>query len=116
VRQPFDPGLQPERTALAWRRTCLTLLAGSLVAARILPELFGPWAALAGLAGVAGSGALLATVQRRYRRHHTGLHRDGDRSPVADGRLIACLAALAFAAAAVSLGTVVLVVATRPPG
>src|SRR6185503_9375612 len=48
---PVDAGLQAERTALAWRRTCLALLAGSLVATRILPEFFGAWSALLGVTG-----------------------------------------------------------------
>ncbi|MDN4599484.1 DUF202 domain-containing protein [Leifsonia virtsii] len=110
---PFDPGLQPERTALAWRRTCLAVLAGSLVAARILPELFGAWSALLGIAGAVAAATLLAAVHRRYRSHHRRLHAHGDRVALADGRLIAALAILAASAGAVSVIAVALV-AARP--
>lgn len=78
----------------------------SLVAVRILPKLFGPWSALAGLAGVICAGALLASVHRRYQRHHHGLSGDGDRFPIADGRPVAALAGVSFAAALVSVGAV----------
>jgi hypothetical protein len=37
----WDPGLQPERTALAWRRTGLALTVGSLIGLRVLPPLLG---------------------------------------------------------------------------
>jgi len=110
MNQPFDPGLQAERTALAWRRTCLALLTGSLIAARILPELFGPWSALAGLAGVVCAAILLASVHRRYQRQHRGLNGEGDLFPLADGRPVAALATVAFAAALISVGAVVFTV------
>lgn len=102
----FDPGLQPERTALAWRRTGLALLAGSAVATRILPELLGPWSALIGLSGITAAGLLLGMIHRRYHRHHGRLLAEGDRSPIAGGRLIAATAAFTTAAALVSIAIV----------
>lgn len=107
MNAPFDPGLQPERTALAWRRTGLALLVGSFVAARILPELLGAWSALLGLTGVVISGILLAMIHRRYRGHHGQLTTAGDRAPIADGRLIAATAAFVFGGALVSIIVVI---------
>ncbi|MBF4161674.1 DUF202 domain-containing protein [Nocardioides acrostichi] len=37
----YDPGAQPERTALAWQRTALSIVGGSLAAARIAYESIG---------------------------------------------------------------------------
>jgi putative membrane protein len=108
MNAPFDVGLQVERTALAWRRTGLALLSGSLVAARILPEILGTWAAVLGLGGVATAGALLDAIHHRYRRHHDRLTSDGDRAPVAGGRLIAATAAFVLSA-----GLVTIVIAAR---
>lgn len=49
----YDPGLQPERTELAWRRTALSLSAGSLLAMRILPDaLDSVYGVLPGVAGL----------------------------------------------------------------
>ena len=44
----FDAGLQPERTALAWRRTALSLTVGSLIGARLLTEQWGGLALVLG--------------------------------------------------------------------
>lgn len=55
---PWDPGLQPERTALAWQRTGLALAVASLVALRDALVRPGPVAAV--VAVVAATAALLA--------------------------------------------------------
>jgi hypothetical protein len=92
----FDPGLQPERTALAWRRTGLSMGAGALVALRIFPELFGAWAFVpAGLALVVAAAVLLA-AELRYRRDHRALiaaREAGDRVALSGGALPALVAA-----------------------
>ncbi|MDA3805261.1 MULTISPECIES: DUF202 domain-containing protein [unclassified Clavibacter] len=68
--RPFDPGLQPERTALAWRRTALALVVGSLFGLRALPALLGPAGLVVAAAGVIAALAVLATAHLRYRRVH----------------------------------------------
>jgi len=122
---PWDPGLQPERTALAWRRTGLALTVGSLIGLRVLPPLLGPAAyVLAGL-GVVASLAVLAAAHRRYRRVHrlllaardAGHTRAGagsasspSRVPTTGGALPAATAALALAA---GLGALVVALGVR---
>jgi putative membrane protein len=103
----FDPGLQPERTGLAWRRTALALLIGSLAAGHTLAALFGGWAALPGLAGAAIAGLVLLAAHRRYRSSHLKLAAEGDRSPIAGGRMIAAMTLIGLVAAVVA-GAVVI--------
>lgn len=63
-----DPGVQPERTALAWRRTGLTLAAGSLVAVHVLPGLAAsPWWLLPGVGGLVSALGVVVAADRRYR-------------------------------------------------
>jgi putative membrane protein len=91
----FDVGLQPERTALSWRRTGLSVCAGSLIAARILPEVFGLWALVPGMIGVAAAIVLLVLAERRYRRVHAMLMASAHpRVSLASGTLPAVLALL----------------------
>jgi hypothetical protein len=70
----FDPGLQPERTALAWRRTALSIAVGSLVSLRVLMDAFGSagWWVLA-LIGLAFTGWMWRVAQKRYRSFVVGL-------------------------------------------
>lgn len=73
----YDPGLQPERTLLAWRRTCLSFGLMSLVAARFTVEALGVFSVIAGLLG-AGLAVLAYTLTAwGYRRAHTSLHAEG---------------------------------------
>ena len=60
------PGVQSERTALAWQRTSLALAVGALGAGRLLEPLIG------GVAWVlAGLGVLAAVLLARTGRHRT---------------------------------------------
>jgi hypothetical protein len=101
----FDPGLQPERTGLAWQRTCLSFLVGSLIAMKVLPPIYGPWAVLPGLAGALEAGFFLLMTRRRYVRVSLQLTagRDDGSVTIADGRLIGLLTLTTFLAGVVTL-------------
>ena len=67
-----DPGLQPERTALAWGRTMLALVTASAFFLRWLPTYGAPILVLP----VVSAGAALAiylTQRRRYQARSRGL-------------------------------------------
>ncbi|QEW02276.1 DUF202 domain-containing protein [Microbacterium lushaniae] len=91
----FDPGLQPERTELAWRRTALAIGIGSLFAVRLLPAAMGsPWWALPGFAGILLTAALWLGARRRHRAVADALLEHGDRAALPAGGLPAVLAAV----------------------
>ena len=71
----FDPGLQPERTLLAWRRTCLSFGLASLVGMRFTVDTLGAAAVLIGAcgAGLAAIATMLSAAE--YRRVHRSLQR-----------------------------------------
>ncbi|MCU1477026.1 MAG: hypothetical protein JWQ64_1719 [Subtercola sp.] len=70
---PFDRGLQAERTALAWRRTGLSLALGSLAAARVLSDALGLFSYALGLVGLATAAYVITKADRRYRVAHASL-------------------------------------------
>jgi uncharacterized membrane protein YidH (DUF202 family) len=68
----YDPGLQPERTLLAWRRTCLAFGVASLVGMRFTVESMGLFAVIVGLVGAGLAVLAYALAATGYRRaHHT---------------------------------------------
>ncbi len=88
--RPFDKGLQPERSALAWQRTAMSIAVGSLIFGRILSTSLGLWALLPMMAGLSMSAVLGVKAHRRYAHHHRTL--TSGQGLLADGRLNAALA------------------------
>lgn len=102
--RPFDAGLQPERTALAWRRTALAVAVGSLAALRILPEILGLWALIPAALGACVSFVALLLTHRRYRRIHTILTSSStDRVALGGGVLPALMAVATLGGGVLSL-------------
>lgn len=105
---PFDPGLQPERTALAWRRTGLALLIGALVVLRYFTPVLGAIAVGASLLGAALGMVILLRSEVRYRRTHVDLtQRTSARTVSADGLLPALVSAAAVLGGLVCLAFVI---------
>ena len=116
VPGPVDPGLQPERTELAWRRTALAIAIGSLVSLRIfplvLPAAAAGWGAVPGAIGLVAACALWFGARRRQLRTTAwlrtttpGAARDPAAGPPGAGMLLA-LTVLACGFGAVSLAIV----------
>jgi putative membrane protein len=97
----FDPGLQPERTALAWRRTTLSLAVGGFVALRLLPPVLGTWSLLAGFGGMAVAGMIWTLARRRAERTSRALL--GSTESLPDAVLLLLLALVVSAGAALGL-------------
>ena len=97
----FDPGLQPERTALAWRRTALSMAIGAVVSFRLLPSVLGLWSIGVGVAGLLLSVATWILAGRRSRRIQSALlHSSG---PLPGGGLPLLLTLIVTSSATIGL-------------
>lgn len=85
----YASGLQPERTALAWRRTILSLFAGSLLAIRLLAPSIGNWSVPAGIVGLVVTSTVWFLADRRDRVAATAIATSG---PTPGGGLLLLLA------------------------
>lgn len=100
---PVDPGLQAERTSMAWTRTALAVAAGSLVAARVLPTRVGEGILVPVLLTLASSLLMTRWSHRRYGFVSGELARGGLRAPISNGAAPGLLALLASSIGAASL-------------
>jgi len=75
ARVHADPGLQPERTSMAWARTTFAFFVASLIFLRWLPH-FGVHVLILVAVGAAVSLAIFGSQLRRYRRFSEGLEQE----------------------------------------
>ena len=80
---PWDPGLQNERTGLAWQRTMLAGLTCSLLVARLLAGISVVIAVLTGLVALLTTAAMGWMAISRFRANGHALHAG---RPIGDGR------------------------------
>lgn len=103
MTQP-DPGRQPERTTLAWRRTVLAVGIGALLSIRLLPAQLGLGSLMIGGAGFGAAALVWVLAGHRGLDIRRGLRVGNLDLP--DGRLPLLLAVLVSGGAVVGLAVV----------
>ena len=96
VETVYDRGLQPERTLLAWRRTCLSFATVSLVAMRFVVESLGVIGVIASTAAAGLALAACFAASHGYRRAHASLHANDRLDHGATAHALAAAAVLAI--------------------
>lgn len=102
----YDPGLQPERTLLAWRRTLLAVGVAGLAGLRLLPSAYGAWTLPVPLAVIGAAVALQTVSEQRFRLIYAAL---ASRAPLPRAGAVGL--ALALLVTATSVAAVVCVLA-----
>jgi uncharacterized membrane protein YidH (DUF202 family) len=88
---PWDPGLQNERTGLAWQRTMLAGLTCSLLVARLLASISLFLSVILGLVALLCTAGLGWLAIRRFRLNNLAIHQE---EALGDGRANALLSML----------------------
>jgi uncharacterized membrane protein YidH (DUF202 family) len=88
---PWDPGLQNERTGLAWQRTMLAGLTCSLLVARLLASISLLLSVILGLVALLCTAGLGWLAIRRFRLNNLAIHQE---ESLGDGRANALLSML----------------------
>jgi uncharacterized membrane protein YidH (DUF202 family) len=88
---PWDPGLQNERTGLAWQRTMLAGLTCSLLVARLLASISLTLSLIIGLLALLCTASLGYVAIRRFRLNNMAIHRE---EALGDGKANALISML----------------------
>ena len=97
---PWDPGLQNERTGLAWQRTMLAGLTCSLLVARLLVSISIILSVGIGLVALLCTAGLGYVAIRRFRLNTLAIHRE---EALGDGKANALLSLLVVLTALAAL-------------